>query len=121
MPSPSQVTGLSGEAQAEAYLRSLNYQMIKHHYTCRYGEIDLIALDSATLVFVEVKLRTSKTFGTAEESVSLAKQKKLAQTIENYRNEHPEYLSKNYRCDLITINPNQPQPITHLTNLSLEG
>jgi len=121
MPSPSQVAGLSGEAQAKAYLRSLNYQMIEHHYTCRYGEIDLIALDCETLVFVEVKLRTNDKFGTVEESVSPAKQKKLIQTIEHFRNEHPEYLSRDYRFDLITINPKQPQPINHLTNLSLEG
>ncbi|MFH0853195.1 MAG: YraN family protein [bacterium] len=118
MPSPSQIAGSSGEAQAEAYLRTLNYQIIDHHYTCRYGEIDLIALDSETLVFVEVKLRRSNKFGTAEESVNQAKQEKLIQTIENYRNEHPEYLSNNYRFDLITINPNQSQPIRHLANLA---
>ena len=51
--------GYLGEALAAEYLRSLGYEIIEQNYTVRGGEIDIIAIDSGTLVIVEVKSRTA--------------------------------------------------------------
>ena len=70
--------GRSGEDLAQDYLRKQGYKIIERNYHCRYGEIDLIARDGETLVFVEVKSRRSTAFGTPEEAVGAAKQKKIS-------------------------------------------
>ena len=49
--------GAAGEKAAAKYLRRRGYRIVARNYRCRGGEIDLIALDADTIVFVEVKTR----------------------------------------------------------------
>ncbi|MCL2670172.1 MAG: YraN family protein, partial [Syntrophaceae bacterium] len=56
-------TGQQGEAVAAAHLGEQGYRIIDRNYRCRFGEIDLIALEGETLVFIEVKCRRSDAFG----------------------------------------------------------
>jgi putative endonuclease len=69
--------GQSAEARAETFLTSHGLRSIARNWRCRFGEIDLIMQDGATLVFVEVRLRNRNDFGGAAASVTPAKQKKL--------------------------------------------
>ena len=66
------------------------------------GEIDLVALQGETLVFVEVKLRTSRKMGAAVQAVSPAKGARLRELAEAYSADHPE-LPPNLRIDLVAI------------------
>jgi len=70
--------GLKGEAAARDFLVAMGFDILAERFRCRHGEIDLIADDGGTVVFVEVKARTSRAFGAPEESVTPAKQARLA-------------------------------------------
>ena len=64
------------EDLASKYLRKNKLKIIAQNYLCRQGELDIVALDKSTLVFVEVRQRSCSKLGTAGESITPAKQKK---------------------------------------------
>ncbi len=76
--------GKDAEARAAKFLESHGLQIVARNYRGRYGEIDLIARDGATLVFVEVRARGSNIFGGAAASITAAKRKKLTRTALQY-------------------------------------
>ncbi|MBI3432513.1 MAG: YraN family protein [Hydrogenophilales bacterium] len=76
--------GQTAEARAETFLLSHGLKRVARNWRCRFGEIDLIMQDGATLVFVEVRLRNRSDFGGAAASVTLAKQKKLLAAARQY-------------------------------------
>ena len=76
--------GQSAEARAESFLQSQGLKLVARNWRCRFGEIDLVMQDGATLVFVEVRLRTRSDFGGAAASVTPAKQKKLLAAARQY-------------------------------------
>jgi putative endonuclease len=67
-------TGRRGEEVAAAFVADLGYRLVMRNFRCRAGEIDLVALDGDTVVFVEVRSRTGAGFGTPLESVDGRKQ-----------------------------------------------
>ena len=67
-------TGTEYEQKTAEYLESLGWKILERNYRCRIGEIDLIALDGRTLVFVEVKYRRSGACGSPGEAVNEEKQ-----------------------------------------------
>jgi putative endonuclease len=71
--------GALGEQLAVDHLTSLGLQVLERNWRCRYGELDVIAADAdgSTVVFVEVKTRTSDRFGGVAEAVSPAKVRRL--------------------------------------------
>jgi putative endonuclease len=69
--------GAEGERVAKAFLLAKGYRILRQNYETRLGEIDLIARDGEVVVFVEVKARTSATFGPPQSSVTLAKQRQI--------------------------------------------
>ena len=69
--------GAWGEDCAAAYLRRHGYRILVRNYSCRFGEIDLIAEKDGVLLFVEVKLRTNLQYGAPREYVTVKKQEKL--------------------------------------------
>ena len=89
-----QQLGESGEDLACRELGSRGYVVLARRYRTRYGEIDIVARDGETVVFVEVKLKTSGGFGAAAESVTPWKQRRVVSMAIDYlaRNrltEHP--------------------------------
>ncbi len=77
-------TGARGEAIAADYLRNEGYTIAGTNWRCRRGEIDIIAEDGVTLVFVEVRARSSARLGSPEESVTPAKQRRLVELAQTY-------------------------------------
>ncbi len=73
-----------GEQTVCEYLEKKGYKIIKRNFYCRVGELDIIALDGATIVFVEVKTRKSANFGRAAEYVDYKKQQKIIKTALYY-------------------------------------
>lgn len=78
------VAGQEGEALAAAYLEKKGYQVLERNYRIRFGEIDLIAQDHETLVFVEVKARRSLRWGSPAQAVHYHKQGKIFQVAQLY-------------------------------------
>ena len=88
----TKLLGAWGVAVAAEYLRKRHYKIIANGYRSRFGEIDLIAKDRKTLVFVEVKLRKNDSYAKARDYVDKRKQDKLRLTASLYLSENP--------CDL---------------------
>lgn len=80
----SQDTGKRGEDIATTQLWHQGYAILSRRYRTRFGEIDIVAQDGATLVFVEVKARRSDRFGAAAECVTPWKQRRLAAMALDY-------------------------------------
>lgn len=68
--------GLNGEIRARKYLKKAGYKILCNNYRTRHGEIDVIALDGETVVFVEVKTRSGDDYGRPCEAVDARKRKK---------------------------------------------
>lgn len=75
----NQAQGHKGEEAAVRLLEQSGYRIIARNYRTRLGEIDIIAKDGGTVCFIEVKSRSSDRFGTPQEALSAAKQRKIAQ------------------------------------------
>jgi len=99
------VTGALGERLAEAYLSRSGWSVIERNVRSRSGEIDLVAREQETLVFVEVRTRSSVSFGTPEESVTPQKQRKMVSCALAYLQQHATAVASNseWRIDLIAI------------------
>lgn len=76
--------GAEAEAMAAAFLEHKGLKVIARNYRCRLGEIDLIALDGPTTVFIEVRQRTSSAFGGAAPSITAAKKQRLIKAARHY-------------------------------------
>ena len=76
----SRSEGTRGEAMAAEYLRERGCRLVAHSFSCRFGEIDLIAWDGDVLCFVEVKTRTNVDMALPREYVTYQKQNKLRKT-----------------------------------------
>ena len=99
----SRVFGEALESRANRFLRSRGLKLLCRNYRSRYGEIDLIMVDSGTLVFVEVRYRRNEKFGGAIDSVTTAKQKKIRLTAAHYLQSHPQLQVSNCRFDVIGL------------------
>ena len=76
--------GARAEALAADYLAGHGLAVVARNFRTRFGEIDLIARDGDTLVFVEVRLRTRRTFGGAAASITAAKRARLVAAAQGY-------------------------------------
>ncbi len=123
MKSSRQFLGRWGETLAANYLTRQGYTILGQNIRTPYGEIDLIArkprLDTSTItIFVEVKTRTSRTFGLPEEFVTPRKQAHLLAAVQYYLQEHPDP-DTDWRIDVIAIeryHGGQPPTVTQFEN-----
>lgn len=76
--------GKQGESLAAEFLRKNGYRIVKNNFRNRYGEIDIIAIEGKTLVFIEVKTKTNSKFGNPVMAVDLRKQRQLSKTAIMY-------------------------------------
>lgn len=83
-------TGAAGESHAAALLEARGYQVVDRNWRCRFGELDLVAVDpEGRLRFVEVRTRTGDGFGTPAESVTADKRRRLRRLAAHWLSEHP--------------------------------
>ena len=107
-----QQLGLLGEEIACAELERLGYQILARRHRSRFGEIDLIADDAGTVVFVEVKTKTDSRFGHPAEMVTARKQRRLVSMAEEYASGHALH-STPCRFDVVAVDASvQPARIT---------
>jgi putative endonuclease len=99
-------TGSLGERIAGEFLRKNGYKILVTNYRCPEGEIDIIAEQPETLVFIEVRTKRSWRFGSPEESITQIKKERLKTLAERYGQEH-EGLPSNWRIDVVAIEMGQ--------------
>lgn len=92
----ARLLGQWGEALAAEELRRRGWRILAHGYRCRFGEIDLIAVNREYIAFVEVKLRKSAAYGAARDFVSRKKQERLRVTAQLYLSQNPTELQPRF-------------------------
>jgi putative endonuclease len=81
---PAQAAGGDAEEAAARFLAGKGLEIVARNYRTRFGEIDLVARDGASLVFVEVRLRSSMRFGGAAASVDWRKRQRLESAARHF-------------------------------------
>ena len=105
--------GERGESMACEELEKCGYAILERRYRTRFGEIDVIADDGGTVVFVEVKTKTDCTFSDPVESVTKQKQRRLASMAEQYVAYH-RLDNTPCRFDVVTVDTSvAPPKLTH--------
>lgn len=95
--------GTKTETVAADFLAKKGYVILEKNYRNRFGEIDLIAKDGETIVFAEVKFRSTENFGDPMEAVSYVKQKKISRTALYYYASHGYIETTPCRFDVVAI------------------
>ena len=108
-----QTVGQHWETCAAQFLRTQDIATIASNVRSRYGEVDLVALDGNTLVFIEVKFRTNNRFSPSSLSVTKRQQRRIALTASVFRSQHSEYCHWHCRFDIIGFDQSDGQ--TQLT------
>ncbi len=108
----TQQQGQLAENLACDYLQQQGLNLIERNYHCRAGEIDLIMQHADSIVFVEVRYRSNKNFGSGADSVDFRKQKKLITTAEHYLQKNHARAQQPARFDVVSISrDNEQTPI----------
>lgn len=94
--------GTRGEELAVRALKKNGYHILERNFRCRSGEIDIIAQDGKTLVFIEVKTRNSTEFGHPVEAVTSKKQYRISKTALHYLSRH-DLFDRDARFDVISV------------------
>lgn len=113
-----QEIGRWGENLACKYLEKDNYKIVERNFSCRQGEIDIIAKDLTKneLVFIEVKTRSNFKYGNPADAVDKQKQKHMVQAIRYYRyKNHIEDLP--IRVDVVEVYIVQSCKINHIKQI----
>lgn len=110
--------GALGEDISENHLKNLGYKILEKNFRCKYGEIDLIAVNKNYICFVEVKTRYGTNFGMPSEAVNYSKQKKIYKTAQVYILKK-NIINSNFRFDVIEVflnSANNDFLINHIEN-----
>ena len=91
-----------GERQAERHLREAGYRILDRNWRTEVGELDIIAEHQSTLVFVEVKARSTDRYGHPEEALTARKRRRLQRAAWTYL-EQTDQLQANWRIDVIAL------------------
>ena len=97
-----QEVGKRGEETARKFLKKRGYRIRETGFRCRHGEIDIIAQQKDSLVFVEVRTKSNLDFGTPAESITQAKKERLIASALTYTNTH-QNLPPLWRIDVVAI------------------
>ncbi len=112
--------GQEGEQLAVLHLQRMGYRIICRNYRSPFGEIDIIARHRGVLVFVEVKFRSTETFGSPKLAVTPAKQRKLSQVAWHYLQQH-SLTQASARFDVVTINRSTGAPLFEVIENAFES
>lgn len=95
------IKGANGEKKACDYLVSKGYLILANNWYCSHGELDIVAYKKPLMVFVEVKYRTSLTFGNIHNSINYYKKRSQFFAISRFYEKYN--ISYSWRFDLITV------------------
>jgi putative endonuclease len=98
----NQRIGLHGEELAVGFLLKKGYAVLERNYRCKGGEVDIVASDGKTLVFVEVKTRRTLSYGVPQLSVTLFKQRQIMKASLTWISSHRSHEAP-ARFDVVAI------------------
>lgn len=98
----NQSLGKLGEEIAVKYLQKLGYRILERNFHKRYCELDIVALDKETLVFIEVKTRRGTQYGMPQEAITPFKIRTLIRSAQYYKLMHPN-LPDSMRIDAFCL------------------
>ena len=109
--------GERGEAIAVAYLKGLKFSIIEQNFRCKCGEVDIIARDGRSFVFVEVKTRRTLSFGPPQLAVTPFKQRQISKAALTWLAKN-RLQEANARFDVIAImlRDHRAPEIDHIRN-----
>jgi putative endonuclease len=96
------VLGRAGEKCAARFLRRQGFRIVTRNYSCYAGEIDIVALDGKTVVFVEVKTRTGADHADPEDAVNQPKQKRIGRVAAAFLRQ-TRSKGRDCRFDIVTV------------------
>jgi putative endonuclease len=108
--------GRRGEELAARYLEGKGYKILGRNYRSSVGEVDIVAEEEGSLVFVEVRTRSSDEYGLPEESITSAKAQRMIEVAESYIQEEGEsYLS--WRIDVVAVELSPTMELVRLAHI----
>jgi putative endonuclease len=110
-------TGKKGEEQAAFALENAGMEIIAKNVRSKYGEIDIVALEGETIVFVEVKAWSAFGFEDLQYGLNVRKQRKIIKTAKYFLSENRKYSNMTIRFDVVFVNKTS---ITHLASAFTE-
>lgn len=111
-----QIIGRYGEKETIKYLEKLGYTILAQNFITYYGEIDIVAKDNDEYVFIEVKTRTSKNFGTPRDAVNANKRKHIISSSKYFIYKYG-LENKKIRFDIVEVYINKGKYlIEHIKN-----
>jgi len=115
--------GNQAESIALNYLTQQGLVLIEQNYLTKFGEIDIIMLDKVeqVLVFVEVRYRKDKLFGSASDTVTSVKQAKIIRSAQRYLQQHDEFDEFMRRFDVVGIESDLKYPKINWIKDAFEG
>jgi putative endonuclease len=114
---PNQRTGLQGEELAVGFLVKKGYTVLERNYRCKGGEVDIVARDGKTVVFVEVKTRRTLSYGVPQLAVTSFKQRQIMKASLTWISSHRSHETP-ARFDVIaiTLQSSGDPSIEHIQN-----
>ncbi len=106
--------GNKGEQIAQLFLVNKGYTILHTNYQFQHKEVDIICLYKDTLVFCEIKTRSTNLFGFPEEAVTRKKQRYLKACAELYMLNHPQYTRLRFDVISIILTKGEVKEIVHI-------
>lgn len=113
--------GKTGEELAQQYLRKKHYTILQTNYKVRNIELDIIAQTKKTIVFVEVKTRSSEAFGMPEEAVDARKQQRIVRAANTYMQQYPDDYEARFDIIAVVMKDNAEPEIRHTEDAFAPG
>jgi len=113
----SVISGKKGEERAVAALEGMGMQIIAKNIRSKTGEVDIVALDGETVVFVEVKAWSAYGIEDLQYGINAKKQRKIIKTAKYFLSENRKYSNMAIRFDVVFIDKNS---VTHLASAFTE-
>lgn len=120
MNTNTKLTGNFGEKVTQKYLVKKKYKILERNYSCKLGEIDIIAANKSNIIFVEVKTRGEHSFSLPSESVTKSKQKKIIKTASLYLMYNPCELQPRFDVAEVYISENKSYKINYIENAFIQ-
>ncbi len=109
-------TGLEGEKRVANYLRKNGFDVIKQNYSCKYGEIDIIAQNNEYILFVEVKTRKQNSMVSGVEAVDGFKQSRIIKTAGDFLSKTECELQPRFDVAVVTVTENSGYKLHYIKN-----
>lgn len=102
--------GIEAEREALAYLQKFGLKLIARNYRCKAGELDLVMLEGATLVMIEVRYRASAEYGGAAASVTPQKQRRIINAARHLLASRADLRRYRARFDVVAMSQLHAEP-----------